>query len=100
MVIFLLLPHWFSKLESFNERQQHRGESDKAKKGKLLYSLMQALLPVWESLVMLGPGQGGKVEGGREERDERKEGDRRIDKDAAATGNVNLRLFFLGRTRG
>lgn len=37
-----------------------RGESDKAKEGKLLYSLMRALLPVWESLVMLGPDSGGK----------------------------------------
>lgn len=49
---------------------------------------MQALLPVWESLVMLGPDLGESV--GREERDETKEGHRRIDKDAAATGNVNL----------
>lgn len=67
-----------------------------AKKGKLLYSFMQALLPVWESLVMLGPDFGGKSEG-REERDETKEGDRRIDQDAAAaaTGNVDLRpLLF------
>ena len=59
------------------------------------YSLMRAPLPVWESLVMLGPDL-GEI-GGREgrERDETKEGHRRIDKDAAAaTGNVNLRPLF------
>lgn len=51
------------------------------------YSLMRAPLPVWESLVMLGPGDGG---GGG---DETKEGDThgRTDKgDANAAGNVNL----------
>ncbi len=48
---------------------------------------------------MLGPDLGGRVEGGREERDETKEGHRRIDKDAAATGNVSLRPFFLGQTQ-
>lgn len=74
----------------------------KQKEGKLLYSLMRALLPVWESLVMLGPDLGRKSggrEGGRD-RDETKEGDRRTDKDAAATGNVNLRLFLLERGHG
>lgn len=36
---------------------------------------MRALLPVWESLVMLGPdsGETGGREGGREDRDETKE---------------------------
>lgn len=92
MVILLKVFHWFSKLETFYERT----ESDKAKEGKLLYSLMQALLPVWESLVMLGPDLRGKVEGGK--RDETKEGDRRIDKDDVATGNVNFCPFFLGQT--
>lgn len=58
---------------------------------------MRALLPVWESLVMLGPDLGES--GGREERDETKEGHRRIDKDAATTGNVNLHPFSLGQTR-
>lgn len=60
---------------------------------------MRALLPVWDSLVMLGPDLGGKVEGGMRERDETKEGDRRIDKDAATTGNVNPRPFFLCQTK-
>lgn len=38
----------------------------------MLYSLMRALLPFWESLVMLGPGLGET--GAREEGDETKEG--------------------------
>lgn len=52
MVILLQVYHWT--------------KSDKAKEGKLLYSLMRALLPVWESLVMLGPDLGGKWREGRE----------------------------------
>lgn len=70
--MILRVSHWLSKLESFNERQWQKGEIDKRKEGKLLYSLMRALLPVWESLVMLGPGLGET--GGREEGDETKEG--------------------------
>lgn len=38
-------------------------ESDKTKKGELLSALLQALLPVWESLVLLK----GNVEGGMRE---------------------------------
>ena len=56
--------HWFSKPRSFWWKgSDKRGESDKAKEGKLLDSLMRALLPVWESLVMLGPDQGERVKG-------------------------------------
>lgn len=61
--------------EFFGEKAATKeGESDKAKEGKLLDSLMRALLPVWESLVMLGPDQGERVkgrEGGRERWDKR-----------------------------
>lgn len=52
IIIFLQVSHW--------------AESDKVKEVKLLYSLMRALLPVWESLVMLGPDLGGKWREGRE----------------------------------
>lgn len=97
--MILRVSHWLSKLESFNERQWQRGEIDKRKEGKLLYSLMRALLPVWESLVMLGPGLGETR--GREEGDETKEGH---------TGELTRVLptpqemsatpiFFLGKTQ-
>lgn len=95
--------HWFSEPGSFfgEKAATKEGESDKAKEGKLLDSLMRALLPVWESLVMLGPDQGERVNGreGRRERDETKEGRRRIDKDAATTGNVSLHPFFFFSVR-
>lgn len=56
---------WFPTFDHFSGRQQQIRESDKAKKGKLLSALMRALLPVWESLVMLGPDSGGMWREGR-----------------------------------
>lgn len=62
---------------------------------------MRALLPVWESLVMLGPDL-GKSEG-REERDETKERDTgeltRMPPPQEMSTPHPLFFFFLGQTR-
>lgn len=48
-------------LKSFSERLRQRGQTDKGKEWKWLKSLMRARLPVWESLVLLGPDSRGGV---------------------------------------
>lgn len=76
------------------------GESDKAKmeKKKRLYSLVQVLLPVWESLGKLGPGLRRGKNAGRKakglDKKKKKRGHRDIDKDVVAAGNVILFFFF------
>lgn len=72
-------------------------------KKKRLYSLVQVLLPVWESLGKLGPGLRRGENAGRKAKGldkKKKRGHRDIDKDVVAAGNVNLFFFFSVRHGG